>query len=214
MKIKHVSFGDDITHITFGTGKTGVRRIPIIDSVPYLAQWINIHPYKDDREASLWPVNGVKKTIEYSTMRRILLNIAKSAGIKKRVNPHNFRHSRATELVGLLGAFETQKYLGHSKIQTTQIYVHLSGKALDNKFKEAKGIKKPEEKKNKLEPRMCNRCKYSNEPTALYCSRCGYVLDCKTAIDYEQRRKKIVSWMEKYPDLVTFLEGIVKKEGL
>lgn len=35
-------------------GKTGVRPIRIVKSVPYLTRWLNDHPDKDDHTSPLW----------------------------------------------------------------------------------------------------------------------------------------------------------------
>ncbi len=59
-----------------------------------------------------------------SYLRRLLPKLAKAAGIKRRVNPHCLRHSRAHELdVG--GASHTiiKKALGHSNLATTSTYL-------------------------------------------------------------------------------------------
>ena len=62
---------------------------------------------------------------------------AKAAGIEKYVTFHTARHSFATMML-TLGAdiYTTSKLLGHSKIQTTEIYA----KIIDKKKDEAMGL--------------------------------------------------------------------------
>ena len=49
MKIKHVSFEEYGARITVG-GKTGMRKILVINSAPYLQEWINQHPTNENPE--------------------------------------------------------------------------------------------------------------------------------------------------------------------
>jgi len=64
-------------------------------------------------------------------VQKIISNLAKKAGINKNVTPHKLRHSFATHLINSGEDIRTiQELLGHSKLQTTQIYTHLSTQKL------------------------------------------------------------------------------------
>jgi integrase/recombinase XerD len=55
-------------------------------------------------------------------------NHARKAGVKKRVTPHVFRHTFATELIrNGADICAVQKMLGHSDLKTTTIYTHVAG---------------------------------------------------------------------------------------
>jgi len=53
LKLKHVQF-DNYGAVLMVNGKTGQRRVRIINSAPLLKGWINVHPFKADSEAPLW----------------------------------------------------------------------------------------------------------------------------------------------------------------
>jgi integrase/recombinase XerD len=61
------------------------------------------------------------------TIERDIKMLAMRAGIKKKVTPHKLRHSFATHMLQNGGnVVAIQKLLGHTSLNTTQIYTHYS----------------------------------------------------------------------------------------
>lgn len=184
MKVKHVSF-DDYGAVLIVNGKTGMRRVRVINSAPYLSEWLRY--LNGDKESPLWVSKG-GKFLTYSGITRIIRKWAKEAGIKKRVYPHLFRHSRATHLANYLTEAQMKNYFGWAQSsKMASVYVHLSGRDVDNKIIEIYGLKKKEEmKKELIKIKECPRCFYKNPADAKFCVRCGLPLDVKSAISAEE----------------------------
>lgn len=75
--------------------------------------------------------------LEPQDIRKIVRVVAKRAGFKKRVWPHLFRHSLATNMIDRGAHLLTIKdQLGHAFLDTTMTYIHRSKKALLNDYRQ------------------------------------------------------------------------------
>jgi len=74
------------------------------------------------------------------------------------------------------------------------IYVHLSGRDVDNALLKVYGLQKEEEsKESQMNPKKCQRCQEVNPFTIVACNRCGFPLDDMLRSDIlrqENERKK------------------------
>jgi integrase len=70
-------------------------------------------------------------------VRVMLKCLARRASIEKRVHPHGLRHARTLELASRYPAIAVQRWLGHSSLATTQLYLgHLQPQNLERIYRE------------------------------------------------------------------------------
>lgn len=217
IRIKHVTF-DEYGTVIIVHGKTGDRRIRLINSTPLLKLLINHHPFKDNPEAPVW-LDISKKSYGKALYRDgfylRLKAIAKKARIKKKIYPHLLRHSRLTELAGILTEQELKIFAGWTKSSPmASVYVHLSGEDVERKILEKAGLFKDTKKREDLlKPRVCSRCSEKNSIDAKFCCKCYYPLEIDAANQIETLKTYIneflttkllqkPGFMEELPKLV------------
>lgn len=147
LRTKHIEFNSKYVRVTVPQeGKTGVRGVLLVNSTPYIANWIAHHPDRDNPEAYVWVSMGKKpRRLSYNSVRTMIIDLARKTNIRKRVNPHSFRHARATHLAKILTESQMKQYLGWTQgSKMAAVYVHLSGRDVDSKILEMHGIQNPE----------------------------------------------------------------------
>ena len=85
-----------------------------------------LQSYKPQKNEALFLSMQVKRLCGNALIRRIH-RLAENAGIQKRPGLHTLRHSIATQLLQSgLTLEEVSQFLGHSSLETTQIYTHIA----------------------------------------------------------------------------------------
>ncbi len=80
--------------------------------------------------------NGERQRLTAYTIQEVIRKQGRLAGLNKKVTPHTLRHSFATTLLNNGADIRSvQEMLGHSSIQTTQIYTHVTNKQLKDVHK-------------------------------------------------------------------------------
>lgn len=185
-------------HVPAGT-KTGERDILAIDCAPHLARWLSVHPIQGDK-AQLFPSEPYARHYGVFTsagVNKLLKEVARKAGIKKRIHPHLFRHSAATRMAKHLTESALKAYFGWvGDSDMAAVYVHLSGRDVDGQVLAMHGKTQPKEKEvNKLTPINCERCGRTLAHDATLCDKCGYPTDANKAkqadLEMQDRIKQI-----------------------
>lgn len=219
MKIKHVAF-DHYGCVISVSGKTGSRRVRLVSSTLYLQEWLNRHCLHDDIEAYVWSKDCDPKCIVgYDRVLHILRRTAKRAGIQKKVNPHNFRHARASFLASHLTESQLKEVFGWTQAsRMASVYVHISGKNTDNAILKVYGkVVEETVKGGVLLPVECLRCKTSNKSTNKFCKLCGLPLDevtQRSLLTEEFRQKeanKLMDTLLKDEDVLKLLMSKLKQ---
>jgi integrase/recombinase XerD len=217
LRVKDVVFEENGVRVHVQTGKTGARSILVVEPEPYLRVWMRNHPQGDDVEAPLWIDFQYGKPIRYDTIRQMIKRIAKAAGIPSgKCHPHNFRHSRATELAKVMTESQLCAFFGWimgSDMAAT--YVHLSGRDVDDVILKLHGLKPPDPSE-KREPRTCKKCDKVNAPNSLFCNRCATPLvpEALGAVEREeQAAQKFFVELYQNKEFKSWLETKFKKTG-
>lgn len=197
INIEHLKF-DERGVVVAISGKTGERRIRLIESTVYLQRWIENHPLRDDEDAPLWcSLKRPHQRITRSNVHYLLAGLKKRSGFRKPMNAHAFRHSRLTELAKWLVPAKLRQFAGWSSIEMCDVYVHLSGKDLDDDLFKAAGIQV--EEKPQVSPLLeceCPRCGTKNPVNHTFCGLCGLILDETKAVSEELDRDRLKNEIE------------------
>lgn len=82
---------------------------------------------KQIKDSGYFFVNRYGASLSDQSVRRMIVKYADMAGVSQHITPHMFRHTFATSLLeNDVDIRYIQKMLGHSSINTTEIYTHVS----------------------------------------------------------------------------------------
>jgi len=175
-------------------GKTGSRRVLLLESVRDLKEYLKVRnsTSPDDFVFVLFGTRNYGSPITYGAVLRMLEQVTKDAGIKKKVHPHLFRHSRASFFAskGLNEAVLCSVFgwaIGSKQVRT---YIHLSQVQTQSQLKEKiYGIKKPDEQTKEFI--ACTTCGEINESIANECKHCFNPLTIQGALSLKRQNEHL-----------------------
>jgi integrase len=181
-------------------GKTGTRPIPIIDSIPYLKDYLDHeHPQPSNPNAPLICGTGKGLGKHISPLRiysiynefkkQVFPKLLESPAIipedklrikellKKPWNPYIRRHSALTEKSTILKEHVLRQHAGWSASSQMHLkYLHYFGNESNESLLEAYGIVASGQQTDHLRPKQCPNCLEPNKPDSKFCSKCRMVL--------------------------------------
>jgi len=133
LRLSDLFFKEELIRVV---GKGNKERLVPINSlarkmINIYREEVRIHlPIKKGSEDILF-LNRRGAALSRAMIFNLVKDAAASAGIRKNISPHTFRHSFATHLVKHGADLRAvQEMLGHESITTTEIYTHLSQQQL------------------------------------------------------------------------------------
>ena len=233
LKIKDVIFkiaGDRQYAEILVNGKTGQRHIPLINSLPYLKDWMDSHPQSGNPNAFLIcgfyrslgrairidTINHIYSDYKYKIFPKLLQdpNVpTEDKGkfrelLKKRWNPYIRRHSALTEKSKILKESILRQHAGWSPTSNMhQKYIHYFGNESTQSILEAYGLKPKLEEINKLKPTACPNCRELNKIGSKFCVKCRMILSydayAEAVEDSELQKSRIDQLTAKFEELET-----------
>ncbi len=204
VKVGEVRF-NDYGALLSSDGKTGEAPLILTWSAATLAQWLNIHPFRHDKDAPLFTKFGSQKPMQlsYHAAHHLFKKCVKRAGFgNRRVWFHLFKHVSCTwdYLRDMPQAYRNFKHHWTPNSDMNTVYEHLSNSVIPKiqqwgrPASEQLQNQKPENLKLTNE---CARCKFENPRDSVFCNRCGFALDDRKAAEKIVARARLDEFLDR-----------------
>ena len=113
------------------------RLVPIArGSIPILIRYRDtVRPTWVKGRTQLFFINRFGRKVTPRSVELLMEKKRNELGIRKKLTPHKMRHSYATHMLqGGADLRSIQEMLGHSDIQTTEIYTHVQNRQLFDSY--------------------------------------------------------------------------------
>lgn len=176
IRLKDVKLTENGALITIsGYKRPKPETLLVVHSVSRLLSWLEIHPDKDNPEASLWIGFERNKRVCRDYYRKKLKLWANRAGVNRRVWPYLLRHSAITADRFKLSSAAKKVYYGWRPTSDMEgFYTHLRADNVNEAI--AQSVGKLPKKEEQFKARTCPRCNAENPPGKDFCLRCNGIL--------------------------------------
>lgn len=209
LKIKDIVFKktDDnkqYAEVLIKGGKTKPRKVPLIDSIPYVKELINNHQFggsnpdcwlfKSNSHTSFGSkltYDGLSYQYKYFYKTKFFPSLLQDESVPeadkslirnmltKPWNLYVFRHSALTEKSQILKEHVLRNHAGWTmSSKMPQVYIHYFGNESTKSLLQVKGILRNEDKENTstIKRRECPNCLEPNKTESKFCMSCKMVL--------------------------------------
>jgi hypothetical protein len=223
LKIKHIRLKDkygegEIPH----EAKTGTGPILLTCSFPYVRDWLNEHPFRNEPNSRLICnlINGAPITADnidkvMKQLRERIIRLLENGEINnrkereklefllktKKWNPYCIRHSAITSDSDYLPEYALKKKVRWSmnSRQGTRYIKRRMGDELKTKILQRNGILQETEIRIKPIISNCPRCEFVNAIENKYCSKCSYPIKPEAYDEIKNsEEKRIETIQQKY----------------
>ena len=222
---------------TVVNGKTGTRSLPLIDSLPYLKDYLGHgHPQPSNPNAVL--ICGEGKSLgrgispdslyhAYAKYKNVIFpklldnpNVSPEDKqkirdlLKKPWNPYVVgRHASLTQKSRILKEATLRVFAGWTtNSDMPRRYIHLFGNAACEDILEAYGLVSKDQQIDWLKPKQCPNCNEPNKPDSKFCAKCRMVLTYdaynETMEEKRQKDSEIQTFKERMDNLEKILFSI------
>jgi len=212
IKIGDIKLNDRYATIEIFQPKTKEKKVVFCFlSFPYLLKLLQEHPFRNNPDAYLLLTENNEK-YRIDVFEYIMKKIFKKAGVRWR-RLHNFRHTRATQLLREnVSAEIVKKLMGWKKLEMLKVYSHLTYQDVENLLKQKYGLN---EQKVEQKTIICPNCGFVNFANTERCHVCNFKLkyDAKEVEELKLKEEilEILSEsIEKDPRIEKILIEILK----
>ncbi|MGB6533819.1 MAG: site-specific integrase [Candidatus Nitrosopolaris sp.] len=190
-------------------GKTGKRGLVLINSIPWIRQWISAHPVgapdailfcsEKKNQMGTRSLGSIFKAYRREFFPTLLNTDIPDEDkqkirnlLKKPWNPYVFRHTGLTHKHKILKEAQLRLHAGWAPgSQMHQRYIHLAGNEANETLLQDAGILSPLHEKDLLRPNVeCPQCHKQNPPDTRFCYSCNMVLSYQGYLEVLEAEKK------------------------
>jgi integrase/recombinase XerD len=217
-------------------GKTGSRHIPLIQSIPYIKEWLSNHPSRNNPNSRVFVglsrrstgrplhTSGLYKVYKFykeEFFPKLLENSTIPNEDKEKIknllskpfNPYIRRHSALTEKSTKLKSNTLNQHAGWTaNSNMAQKYIHYFGNESSESLLEAYGIvTKNNIPIDTLNPKICPNCNEGNTQDAKFCSKCKMIMSFEGYQEALESQSKKEDELEDIKKRFSSMESMLEK---